>query len=483
MPAPSIAATNNGSAGNASSHTLNLPSGIAAGHLLFAFVMADRSGLGSNTAAISGWTELFRHAANTDRVFYCFYKIANGSEGASATLNWTGVSPHITYVTLRLTDADTSAAPEISSAATANSNAPNPGSVSPSWGTGRATLYLATCGVDSQSSFTTPAPSGYSGGVSTIGGSGGGTGVGVQGKQATASSDDPGAFGTNASSQWSAFTVAVKGTQDSVEGDLDATESNDTAAASGDVIVSGSLAKTEPLDSCSSSGKVLVEGDLSTSEASDTFDASGSHVANGSLDATESQDSFEAEGELGDLVEGTLAASEIPDSFLSFGVTQTFNPQRRGHGGAKINVDWNKYTRKKRKRPEYQIVAVPRPEKVGPPPAKILPRPPVGPEVVNDLVAALRARKSENESIAQRRKEQDDTAMVLLLDDQLTGLPEFGNSLVAYNQMTLAFGQFAAAMTMMLGVIAERARAAELASVQQAEKEIANSEQQTGGHR
>jgi hypothetical protein len=110
---------------------------------------------------------------------------------------------------------------------------------------------------------------------------------------------------------WLALGDAAAG---GVEGDLAATESADTAALDGSVLVVGDLAGTEAADAAALTGDVLVQGDLAGTEAADTLTASGtvSDVASGDLAATEAPDVAALDGDV--IVAGDLAASDGSDA-------------------------------------------------------------------------------------------------------------------------------------------------------------------------
>lgn len=121
--------------------------------------------------------------------------------------------------------------------------------------------------------------------------------------------------------QENAFQIdAALGT---ITGTLAATESADTFAGTGDVIVKGSLAVTETgSDTFASTGKVIVKGTLAVTESgSDTFAATGSvasTVATGTLAATETgSDTFASTGDV--IVRGSLVTTESADVFASSG--------------------------------------------------------------------------------------------------------------------------------------------------------------------
>lgn len=88
-------------------------------------------------------------------------------------------------------------------------SAPNPGSISPAWGT-EETLFFAYTGHDDGTSTVDTFPSGYSDTVNYRDNTSGGIGLGIGWKQATAASEDPSAFALSASEEYVVNTVAVR---------------------------------------------------------------------------------------------------------------------------------------------------------------------------------------------------------------------------------------------------------------------------------
>lgn len=117
---------------------------------------------------------------------------------------------------------------------------------------------------------------------------------------------------------------------------------------------------------------------------------------------------------------GTFQAATFQAA--TFQIGEIGNPQTRGMGGAKINIDWRKYSRKRRERPEYPVYAIPKPKpkKVGPPLEQIFPRAPVGDEALEGLVEAMKvANKLKAEEAARQaaiaKRKRDEEALILLL--------------------------------------------------------------------
>jgi hypothetical protein len=127
---PAVGATATSTQASGTSHTVTLPTGIAAGHLLVA-IFGLR--LATTVTWPAGWTPI-----STANLYYVAYRVADGGEGASITVTTSAArtSAHHVY---RITGQH-SAAPEIASADSATVNPP---SLTPSWGADD-TLWLAS---------------------------------------------------------------------------------------------------------------------------------------------------------------------------------------------------------------------------------------------------------------------------------------------------------------------------------------------------
>jgi hypothetical protein len=194
---PSVAATNGGTTSPSTyNHTVNLPSGIASGNLLIAL-------FGTTSAATptfpAGWSQLFF----TSNTFSAWYKIANGTEGASITVT-TSSSVQSAHITYRITGY--SGTPEVGTSATGSSANPDPPNLSPSWGAAN-TLWIACEGITGPYTVSSY-PTNYSSGLNYYFG-GGGPSVGAAQRNLNASSENPGTFTLGSSSTWVANTIAV----------------------------------------------------------------------------------------------------------------------------------------------------------------------------------------------------------------------------------------------------------------------------------
>lgn len=127
---------------SATTYTVTLPAGIAAGHLLLGFLTENTGTV--NPTLPAGWTQLWSTLAGASCVGTGFYRIADGNEGASIDIdNASGVAHKAQSVILRITGAY-NGAPEVGTAVP-ESGATNtdPPSLTPSWGD-IDTLFIAS---------------------------------------------------------------------------------------------------------------------------------------------------------------------------------------------------------------------------------------------------------------------------------------------------------------------------------------------------
>jgi hypothetical protein len=150
----------------------------------------------------------------TDDTTTVFWRVANGSEGATDVLSPTNSVKGCT-ICWEVTGAD-DAAPGVSTAAigTTAANTANPNSAAPV-GAPKDTLYLAMAGGDGEVGAYTAFPTNYANLIAANSGTGGAAATncfaGGASRQITASSsEDPGAFTHGAhTTGWTAFTVAI----------------------------------------------------------------------------------------------------------------------------------------------------------------------------------------------------------------------------------------------------------------------------------
>lgn len=189
---------------------VNLPASISAGDLLIAIV-ETRNNATFTSGTPAGWTALSsQQGGGSAGYMRTFYRIANGSEGSTAT--WTAsISTTAVWQTMKITGWDGTQAPEV---LTANGDATsaNPPSLTPSWGAAD-TLWIAMAGHTAITATAfTAAPTNYSG-FQCDGASSGGSAcsLGFSYRQLNAGTEDPGAFTAGGSNRfWTAATIAIK---------------------------------------------------------------------------------------------------------------------------------------------------------------------------------------------------------------------------------------------------------------------------------
>lgn len=203
MATPTVAArAQSGSASNSSTIAVNLPAGITAGDLLVILVNATHA-----QTTPTGWTRLGSEDTFGGRYVDRYWKVASGSEGTTVniTLSAAGVFSAIAF---RITG-DDGTGPVSTSAATGSSTTPDPPLLSP--GATADWLYLALFASSSSTGSVTGTPTGYSNLQTSIVAFSSCTTASVEKATTGSSSDNPSAF-TFTSSNWDAYTVAIKGT-------------------------------------------------------------------------------------------------------------------------------------------------------------------------------------------------------------------------------------------------------------------------------
>lgn len=179
-----------------SPQNFNLPSGLTSGDLLLLFI--GGSGASHSITTPSGWTQLSHNAANIGTLGI-YYKISDGSEGATVSISFSGSFPFVSGKSYRITNY--SGTPSVGTNATGVDNSPNPPNLSP--GSSDKYLWFASANCTGTGSAFTAAPAGYT--DDTIGS------LGISRRTNEASSEDPGTFTTTSSDGWNANTVAVRG--------------------------------------------------------------------------------------------------------------------------------------------------------------------------------------------------------------------------------------------------------------------------------
>lgn len=204
MAFPQVAAVNGGNdLVNQMNHTVNLPAGINAGDLLLVFFCSDGNPV---ITFPGGWTQLFQTISGGLVAFCCWYRIADGGEGATITVN-TSLNQKTAHTSYRITGY--SAVPEVGVSATGVSANPDPPNLAPSWGA-KDTLWFASCGYDDGAKTVNAYPANYLNGRNDRSNSVTGCGVGTAERDLNASPENPGTFTLSGADEWVANTVAIQ---------------------------------------------------------------------------------------------------------------------------------------------------------------------------------------------------------------------------------------------------------------------------------
>jgi len=190
-------------------HNVNMPATVNAGGLLIVLFTNDGS---ATVTTPAGWTALASNSANGAVRLSVYYKIAAGTEGGTTVNFVTSASEEAAAQVYRITNWHGTTPPEISTAVTGTSTAPNPASLNPAGWDVADTLWLAVAGQDrGDQSGTTAYPASYTDGISILSSDGTGSCRTHSARRVlAAASEDPGAFTIPVSEEWVAFTIAVR---------------------------------------------------------------------------------------------------------------------------------------------------------------------------------------------------------------------------------------------------------------------------------
>jgi hypothetical protein len=213
MASPTVVTTNTSAVATAAtSHTINLPGSLVSGNLILLKISEAAPGA-SSTFTIPDFTEITAaHAINGTVVAErTFYKISDGTEGASVT-GTSSVSEKSAHTAYQINGGDT---PYSGTGATGSgaANAANPPNVSVVSGP-KDILVVASMSQDGETYTGGAAPTNYTNLLTNNSGAGGATTVNcwiqtAQRALTAASSEDPGVFSHTATVGWCAQTIII----------------------------------------------------------------------------------------------------------------------------------------------------------------------------------------------------------------------------------------------------------------------------------
>lgn len=266
--APVVAATRaDFDSGNQTGHTIALPTGITAGHLLVAVVTMSGTGTVSINTGVSGsnWSIIGNTISATSRSLI-IAKVAEGSDALQLT---TSTSRKCSYISIRVTG---HGGLPTAASATATSAAPNPPSVST--GSEKNRLWIAARSATDE--YGASAPSGYGGAVASYSETANITSTHLWSRTSTGSSEDPGTCpaGGDPSIDWVAWTIYVDPVVVS-SATAGQTVPAPAQAAAGALVIGASAGQTVPAPAQAATGATVSGGAASQSVPAPTQAATG----------------------------------------------------------------------------------------------------------------------------------------------------------------------------------------------------------------
>lgn len=191
-------------------HTVTMPSGVAAGNLLVAAVAFDARPSVSGGTMFDNWVQLVNTAHSGDLcALRVYYKTADGTEGASQTLT-TGTAECSSHHVWRITG-QASTVPEAAIFQGTTGTSLDPPSLNPTGWDVDDTLWLALSSSDDGAITVTGFPTSYTGtGQVNADSSADGVTLGYARRDNATASEDPSAFTVSATTAFCTATIAIR---------------------------------------------------------------------------------------------------------------------------------------------------------------------------------------------------------------------------------------------------------------------------------
>lgn len=207
---PSVVSTTRSNKNTSSTgHSVVLPASVDTDDILIViFNLANTSALTWDNSTAGTWTNLFSTTSTSIRLA-AYYKIADGTEDGKTLSLSSATAGRSAWHIYRIRNGKTVSC---GTSATGNSTAPNPPSLTPSWGA-KNTLWLAVMGTFNQTADggSYAYPTNYTtNGIYDEAANASGCGVGSSYRTNNATSEDPAAWTINATLRWVANTIAVE---------------------------------------------------------------------------------------------------------------------------------------------------------------------------------------------------------------------------------------------------------------------------------
>lgn len=193
-------------------HSLNMPSSISSGDMLLMFLQYRRGNRLVSSFSES-WTQATAYNAGTGSTLqmYVFWRIADGTEGATTSVAITGGSDKVASLIFRITGAQSVAA-AASTVTGTNPTPPDPPSLSPSWGSAK-TLWFMYIGTYDATMSISAYPTNYSTSQTTVAANAGDT-LGqrfwVAAYSNQTGTENPGTATLTGSQGWISQTIGVR---------------------------------------------------------------------------------------------------------------------------------------------------------------------------------------------------------------------------------------------------------------------------------
>lgn len=209
MAFPSVgSAVDTDFASSVTSMAVNLPASINSGDLILAFVEVRNSG---TWTVPTDWVEFDAQLGGSSvGELTVFYKIADGTEGSTAT--WTAsTGTTAAWQTRLVTSWHGTTPPESNTSSGDFSTNPNPPSLTPSWGSDD-TLWIEVAGNTATTNLTTGASTSYSDySLNTTSSGGSQCNISSAYRQNTTGTEDPDEMANAGSIRyWAAATIAIR---------------------------------------------------------------------------------------------------------------------------------------------------------------------------------------------------------------------------------------------------------------------------------
>lgn len=200
---PSVVNTNSAIHSTANPYVVNLPASIVAGQLLMVAVATVEN---APTGTPAGWTQLASLTGSSQITLTIYYKVAAGGEGATLNVASAGIR---TASSVSWSITDYQGTPEVTSTAHSTGASPDPGTITPSWGSDDMLVIpvLGVWGTQTISSY----PASYTNGTDSYQSSGLSNRVAWCRREVTGTSENPGAFTLSGTvSSQKTVTIAIR---------------------------------------------------------------------------------------------------------------------------------------------------------------------------------------------------------------------------------------------------------------------------------